>query len=43
MAAGYWVRDGRSVQMPGGMRVTVGRPDENDKLLAAIRAIAEPG
>jgi histidinol-phosphate aminotransferase len=39
MAAGYWVRDGRSVQMPGGMRVTVGNPDENDKLLAAIRAI----
>lgn len=37
MAAGYWVRDGRSVQMPGGMRVTVGSPDENDKLLAAIR------
>jgi histidinol-phosphate/aromatic aminotransferase/cobyric acid decarboxylase-like protein len=25
------------------MRVTVGDPDENDKLLAAIRAIAEPG
>jgi histidinol-phosphate aminotransferase len=43
MAAGYWVRDGRSVQMPGGMRVTVGSPDENDKLLAAIRVIAEPG
>jgi histidinol-phosphate aminotransferase len=43
MAAGYWVRDGRSVQMPGGMRVTVGNPDENDKLLAAIRAIVEPG
>jgi histidinol-phosphate aminotransferase len=43
MAAGHWVRDGRSVQMPGGMRVTVGSPDENDKLLAAIRAIAEPG
>jgi len=43
MAAGYWVRDGRSVQMPSGMRVTVGSPDENDKLLAAIRAIAEPG
>jgi histidinol-phosphate aminotransferase len=41
MAAGYWVRDGRSVQMPGGMRVTVGNPDENDKLLAAIRAIVE--
>lgn len=43
MAAGYWVRADRSVQMPGGMRVTVGSPDENDKLLAAIRAIAEPG
>lgn len=43
MAAGHWVRDGRSVQMPGGMRVTVGSPDENDMLLAAIRAIAEPG
>jgi histidinol-phosphate aminotransferase len=43
MAAGYWVRDGRSVQMPGGMRVTVGSPDENDKLVAAIRAIVEPG
>ncbi len=42
MTAGYWVRDGRSVQMPGGMRVTVGYPDENDKLLAAIRAIVEP-
>ena len=42
MAAGYWVRDGRSVQMPGGMRVTVGSPAENDELLAAIRAIAEP-
>ena len=41
MAAGYWVRDGRSVQMPGGMRVTVGSPDENDKLIAAIRAIGE--
>jgi histidinol-phosphate/aromatic aminotransferase/cobyric acid decarboxylase-like protein len=25
------------------MRVTVGNPDENDKLLAAIRAITEPG
>jgi histidinol-phosphate aminotransferase len=43
MAAGYWVRDGRSVQMPGGMRVTVGNPDENDRLLAAIQAIAAPG
>jgi histidinol-phosphate aminotransferase len=43
MAAGHWVRDGRSVQMPGGMRVTVGSPDENDMLLTAIRAIAEPG
>lgn len=43
MAAGHWVRDGRSIQMPGGMRVTVGNPDENDKLLAAIRAIVEPG
>jgi histidinol-phosphate aminotransferase len=43
MTAGHWVRDGRSVQMPGGMRVTVGSPDENDKLLAAIRAIVEPG
>lgn len=42
MAAGHWVRDGRSVQMPGGMRVTVGDPDENDKLLAAVRAIVEP-
>jgi histidinol-phosphate aminotransferase len=42
MAAGYWVRDGRSVQMPGGMRVTVGSPDENDKLLAAIREIVSP-
>ncbi len=42
MAAGRWVRDGRSVQMPGGMRVTVGNPDENDKLLAAIRSIVEP-
>jgi histidinol-phosphate aminotransferase len=42
MAAGYWVRDGRSVQMPGGMRVTVGNRDDNDKLLAAIRAIVEP-
>lgn len=42
MAAGHWVRDGRSVQMPGGMRVTVGNPDENDKLLGAIRAIAGP-
>jgi len=42
MAAGHWVRDGRSVQMAGGMRVTVGYPDENDKLLAAIRAIVEP-
>jgi histidinol-phosphate aminotransferase len=42
MAAGYWVRDGRSVQMPGGMRVTVGTPDENDKLLAAIQAIVKP-
>jgi histidinol-phosphate aminotransferase len=41
MAAGYWVRDGTSVQMPGGMRVTVGTPDENDKLLAAIGAIVE--
>jgi histidinol-phosphate aminotransferase len=39
MAAGYWVRDGQSVQMPGGMRVTVGTPDENQKLLAAIQAI----
>jgi histidinol-phosphate aminotransferase len=39
MAAGYWVRDGQSVQMPGGMRVTVGTPDENEKLLAAIRTI----
>lgn len=43
MAAGHWVRDGRSVQMPSGMRVTVGSPDENDKLLAAIRAIVGPG
>ncbi len=43
MAAGHWVRDGRSVQMPGGMRVTVGSPDENDKLLATIQAIVEPG
>ncbi len=43
MAAGHWVRDGRSLQMPGGMRVPVGSPDENDKLLAAIRAIVEPG
>jgi len=43
MTAGYWVRDGRSVQMPGGMRVTVGSPDENDKLLAAISAFVEPG
>jgi histidinol-phosphate/aromatic aminotransferase/cobyric acid decarboxylase-like protein len=43
MAAGHWVRDGRSVQMPGGMRVTVGSQDENDKLLAAIRAIVDPG
>ncbi len=43
MAAGHWVRDGRSVQMPGGMRVTVGNPDENDQLLAAIRAITRPG
>jgi histidinol-phosphate aminotransferase len=39
MAAGHWVRDGRSVQMPGGMRVTVGSPDENDMLLAAVQAI----
>jgi histidinol-phosphate aminotransferase len=39
MAAGHWVRDGLSVQMPGGMRVTVGSPEENDQLLAAIRAI----
>jgi histidinol-phosphate/aromatic aminotransferase/cobyric acid decarboxylase-like protein len=29
--------------MPGGMRVTVGSPDENDKLLAAIRATVERG
>ena len=43
MAAGYWVRDGKSVQMPGGMRVTVGTPGENNKLLAAIRAIVETG
>ncbi len=43
MAAGHWVRDGRSVQMPGGMRVTVGSPDENDELLAAIRVIVGPG
>ncbi len=43
MAAGYWVRGGASLQMPGGMRVTVGNPDENDKLLAAIRAITESG
>jgi histidinol-phosphate aminotransferase len=43
MAAGHWVRDGRSVQMPGGMRVTVGSPAENDMLLAAIGAIIEPG
>jgi histidinol-phosphate aminotransferase len=42
MAAGHWVRDGRSVQMPGGMRVTVGSQEENDELLSAIRAIAEP-
>jgi histidinol-phosphate aminotransferase len=42
-AAGYWVRDGRSLQMPGGMRVTVGSPDENDRLLAAIGAIAQSG
>jgi histidinol-phosphate aminotransferase len=42
-AAGHWVRDGGSIQMPGGMRVTVGSPDENDKLLAAIRAIMRPG
>lgn len=43
MAAGYWVRGGASLQMPGGMRVTVGNPSENDKLLAAIRAITEAG
>jgi len=43
MAAGYWVRDGRSLQMPGGMRVTVGSPDENDKLLAAIQAMTALG
>jgi len=43
MAAGFWVRDGKSVQMPSGMRVTVGSPEENDKLLAAIRAIVELG
>lgn len=38
MTAGYWVRDGQSVLMPAGMRVTVGSPAENDKLLGAIRA-----
>lgn len=40
MSAGYWVRDGQSVLMPAGMRVTVGSPAENDKLLGAIRAQA---
>jgi histidinol-phosphate aminotransferase len=43
MAAGYWVRDGRGLQMPGGMRVTVGNPDENDKLLTAIKALVAAG
>lgn len=42
MAAGHWVREGRSVLMPSGMRVTVGNPEENDKLLAAIQAIVRP-
>jgi histidinol-phosphate aminotransferase len=40
MTAGYWVRDGQSVQMPAGMRVTVGSTEENDKLLGALRAQA---
>jgi histidinol-phosphate aminotransferase len=39
LAAGHWVRDGQSVLMPAGMRVTVGTPAENDKLLRAIRTI----
>jgi histidinol-phosphate aminotransferase len=43
LAAGHWVRDGQSVLMPAGMRVTVGTPEENDKLLRAIRAIAQSG
>jgi histidinol-phosphate aminotransferase len=41
MAAGHWVRDGQSVLMPGGMRVTVGSPEENDKLLRAIREVVQ--
>lgn len=41
LAADCWVRDGQSVLIPGGMRVTVGSPEENDKLLGAVRAIME--
>ncbi len=43
LAAGHWVRDGRSLMMPAGMRVTVGTPQENDKLLRAIREIVQRG
>lgn len=41
MTAGYWVRDGQSVLMPAGMRLTVGTPEENEKLLGAVRAIVK--
>jgi histidinol-phosphate aminotransferase len=41
MAAGLWVRDGQSVLMPAGMRVTVGTPQQNDKLLTAVRALVQ--
>lgn len=43
MAAGHWVRDGQSVLMPAGMRVTVGTRQENDRLLRAIRGIVQRG
>lgn len=36
---GLWIRSGESILFPGTIRISVGRPEENDRVLAAMAKI----
>jgi histidinol-phosphate aminotransferase len=40
LRAGVIVRDGRALGVPGHLRITIGTPEENDALLAAVDRLA---